>query len=604
MRRARILDNWWTYLKQGLSHSSPEDRIAGQEGYGSARETLQYLKPYLLCHWRNGAAGLFLILFASLLAFPQPLITRYIVDDVILKRQLGLLAGAIILLIALILTEKLFKVLEDFAFARFEQGITLDIQQNLWGRVLHFPKSFFDGIQTGYLMSRLSEDAEGLRWFFSSTVVYVLSNLIRFAGGIAFLLYLEWRLAVIVLVILPGLLFALKYFARKVHVLSHRIMEQDANISSRVQEALSSTSLVKSFASEERTQSRLVSELKKAVQITLEQTIVTSVTDAAISILPALSRGIALALGAYWVIKEQWTLGSLLAFQGYLGYVFGPAQILATANLQLQRALAALQRIWALFRILPEENAQTAVKVDHLKGEVEFREVSFSYNGRENVLDRLSFQIRAGEHVALLGPSGVGKTTLLSLILCFYKPTSGEICFDGRPASGLDVTSLRRRIGYVSQNILLLSGTIMDNLRYGNPDADDNEIMQAGRAAGIHDFVTSLPSGYNTEIGEKGIKLSEGQKQRLSIARVLVKAPDVLVLDEPTSSLDGRTEESILGSLPAFVKGKTLLVVSNKISTIKHADRVLLLDDNKRLVSSTHEELMETNEYYRSLIVH
>jgi ABC-type bacteriocin/lantibiotic exporter with double-glycine peptidase domain len=604
MRRARDLDNWWTYLKQGLSRPSPEDRIAGQEGYGNTLDSLRNLRPYLLRHWRNAAAGLLLILFASLLAFPQPLITRYIVDDVILKRQLGLLAGAIALLIVLILAEKLVKVLEDFTFARFEQGITLDIQQSLFDRVLHFPKSFFDEIQTGYLMSRLSDDAEGLRWFFSSTVVYVLSNLIRFAGGVGFLFYLEWRLAVIILVIFPGILFAMNYFARKVHVLSHRSMEQEAHISSRMQEALSSTPLIKSFASEDRTQNRLVSELKKAFQISLEQTAVSSLADTAISILPAVSRGIALALGAYWVIKEEWTLGSLLAFQGYLGYVFGPAQFLATANLQLQKALAALQRIWALFRILPEENSRTGIKVDHLKGEIEFREVSFSYNGRENVLDRLSFEIRPGEHLAVAGQSGVGKTTLLSLILCFYRPTSGEIYFDSRPASDLQVTSLRKKIGYVSQNTLLLSGTIMDNLRYGNPEAGEEEMIQASRAAELHDFITGLPSGYHTEIGEKGIRLSEGQKQRLSIARALVKVPDVLVLDEPTSSLDGKTEGSILRSLPAFVKDKTLLVVSNKLSTLKYCDRVLLLDENKRLTSSTHQQLMETNEYYRSLIPH
>lgn len=604
MRRARDLDNWWTYLKQGLSRPSPEDRIAGQEGYGNTLDSLRNLRPYLLRHWRNAAAGLLLILFASLLAFPQPLITRYIVDDVILKRQLGLLAGAIALLIVLILAEKLVKVLEDFTFARFEQGITLDIQQSLFDRVLHFPKSFFDEIQTGYLMSRLSDDAEGLRWFFSSTVVYVLSNLIRFAGGVGFLFYLEWRLAVIILVIFPGILFAMNYFARKVHVLSHRSMEQEAHISSRMQEALSSTPLIKSFASEDRTQNRLVSELKKAFQISLEQTAVSSLADTAISILPAVSRGIALALGAYWVIKEEWTLGSLLAFQGYLGYVFGPAQFLATANLQLQKALAALQRIWALFRILPEENSRTGIKVDHLKGEIEFREVSFSYNGRENVLDRLSFEIRPGEHLAVAGQSGVGKTTLLSLILCFYRPTSGEIYFDSRPASDLQVTSLRKKIGYVSQNTLLLSGTIMDNLRYGNPEAGEEEMIQASRAAELHDFITGLPSGYHTEIGEKGIRLSEGQKQRLSIARALVKVPDVLVLDEPTSSLDGKTEGSILRSLPAFVKDKTLLVVSNKLSTLKYCDRVLLLDENKRLTSSTHQQLMETNEYYRSLILH
>jgi len=578
--------------------------MAGPEGYGNSLESLRNLWPYLLRHWQSGVIGLLLIVFASLFSFPQPLITRYIVDDVILKRQLGLLAGAIALFIVLILAEKLLKMLEDFTFARFEQGITLDIQQSLLGKVLHFPKSFFDEIQTGYLMSRLSDDTERLRWFFSMTVVYVLSNLIRFVGGIAFLFYLEWRLAGIVLVVLPGILFIMNYFARKVHVLSHRSMEQDANVSSRMQEALSSTPLIKSFASEERTQSRLVTELKKTFQISLEQTAVNSAADAAISLLPAVSRGIALALGAYWVIQEEWTLGSLLAFQGYLGYVFGPAQFLATANLHFQKALAALQRIWALFRILPEENSKTGMKVDHLKGEIEFMEVSFSYNSRENVLDRLSFEIRAGEHLALVGQSGVGKTTLLSLILCFYRPTSGEIYFDGRPASGLEVTSLRKAIGYVSQNTLLLSGTIMDNLRYGNPEAGDDEIIQAAKAAELHEFISTLTSGYDTDIGEKGIKLSEGQKQRLSIARALVKLPDILVLDEPTSSLDGRTEGSILNSLPAFIKGKTLLVVSNKLSTIKYCDRVLLLDENKRLTPSTHRQLMETSEYYRSLITH
>lgn len=555
-------------------------------------------------HWRTGAVGLLLILLASLLAFPQPLITRYIVDDVILKRRPGLLAGAIVLLIVLILGEKLLKMIESFTFARFEQAMTLDIQQSLLDRVLRFPKSFFDDLQTGYLMSRLSDDAEGLRWFFSSTVVYMLSNVIRFAGGVGFLFYLEWRLAVIVLMILPGVFFTMNYFARKVHILSHRGMEQEAHISSRMQEALSSTPLIKSFASEDSTRKGLVSELKKAFQITLEQTAVNSAADMAISLLPAVSRGIALALGAYWVIREEWTLGSLLAFQGYLGYVFGPAQFLAAANLQLHNALAALQRIWALFRILPEENSRTGAEADHLKGEVEFRDVSFSYNGRDRVLQGLSFRIRPGEHAAVVGRSGIGKTTLVSLILCFYKPTSGEIYLDGKPVSSLEVTSLRRRIGYVSQSTILLSGTVMDNLKYGNPEASEEKVFQAARAAEIHDFIAGLPSGYLTEIGEKGIKLSEGQKQRLSIARALVKDPDILVLDEPTSSLDGKTEGSILHSLPTVSKDKTLLVVSNKLSTLKDCDRILLLDENKSLVSGTHQQLMESNEYYRSLIVY
>jgi ABC-type multidrug transport system fused ATPase/permease subunit len=311
-----------------------------------------------------------------------------------------------------------------------------------------------------------------------------------------------------------------------------------------------------------------------------------------------------LAAGAYWVINGHWTLGSLLAFQAYLGYVFGPAQFLANANLQLQNARASLERVSALFDIVPEENMGTGKKVERLTGDIEFRNVSFSYDSREPVLKDFSFRIRPGEHVAIVGPSGVGKTTLLSLILRFYKPTAGEIYFDGRPASDYEVGSLRQRIGYVSQSPILLSGTILENLRYGNPDAREEQVFRAAGASGIHDFICSLKGGYESEIGERGVNLSEGQKQRLSIARALVKDPDILVLDEPTSALDSLTEKTIFQSLPPLVKDKTLFVVAHRLSTIRDSDRILLLNENRLLAIGTHQSLFETNDYYRSLVAY
>ena len=596
------MHNWFSYLKRGLSRKLPEDRLAGKEGYSGLKANLQNLRPFVKRHWWKGLVGAGLIIFTSLLGFPQPLIMRYVVDDVILNRQLGLLFGAILLLIGIFLAEHLATLLQKYYFARFEQEVTLDIQKDLLDHTLSLPKSFFDDNQTGYLMSRLSSDVEGLRWFFSGTIVHIFSNTIRCIGGLGLLFYLEWRMAIGVLVILPFIAISVRYFSRKVHVLSHHSMEKQAMVSSMFQESLSSVSLIKAFSSEARTIGRLMSGLKGTFQISIEQSTVSSVASFIINSMPAVARGVVLALGAYFVIDGQWTLGSLLAFQAYLGYVFGPAQYLASANLELQNARASLERVSALFDIVPEEKIGVGKTVDRLKGEIEFKNVSFSYDDREPVLEDVSFRIHAGEQVAIVGPSGVGKTTLMSLILRFYKPASGEIYFDGSPALDFEVGSLRRRIGYVSQSTLLLSGTIIENLRYGNPEANEEQVMQATKAAGIHEFIQSLPAGYKTEIGEKGVNLSEGQKQRLSIARALVKNPDILVLDEPTSALDSKTEKSIFSTLPSLIRDKTLFVAAHRLSTIKKSDSILLLNENRLIAVGTHQSLLETNEYYRSLV--
>ncbi len=532
----------------------------------------------------------------------MPLVSRFVIDDVILGKQLSLLPWVLLLMVALALFSRAMGLFQNWFFLRYSQEVTLDIQKQVLEHSFSLPKSFFDKNQAGYIMARMTGDIGGVTWFLSGSLVGILTNILYFIGGIVLLFWLEWRLALAALGAVPVFFIGLRRFSDRMHALNHAGNEENARYMSHFQETLNSIPLVKAFAAEEKAVGGIMDSLRQVFRVSVERSVVGSVTGLALSSTPSLINFAVFALGAYWVIMGHWTLGSLFAFQAYLGYVFGPAQSLTSTGLQMQNIRASLERLTALLDVVPEVNAGKGEKVKAIKGHVEFRSVSFEYDPKNPVLREVSFRVSPGEHIAIVGPSGVGKTTLLSLLLQFYNPTGGEIHFDGKPAADYDVRSLRQRIGYVAQSPVLLSGSIMENLRYGNPEAAGEEVTRAARVAGIHEFIMGLPGGYESKVGEKGVNLSEGQKQRLAIARALVKDPDILILDEPTASLDGITEKTLFQTLPTETQGKTLFIVAHRLSTVIDSDRILVLNESRLVAEGTHGELLSTNDYYRELV--
>ncbi|HEX9156411.1 MAG TPA: ABC transporter ATP-binding protein [Syntrophales bacterium] len=593
---------WLEYLKNGLARKAPEDRIAGGKSYAGIGENLRRHMPFFRRHWKKGALGAGFILLNALLAFPMPLVSRFVIDEVILGRQLSLLPWVLLLMAAIALFSRAMGLIQNWFFLRYSQDITLDIQKQVLDHSFSLPKSFFDKNQTGYLLARMTGDIGGVTWFLSGSLVGILTNILYFIGGIVLLFWLEWRLALAALAAVPVFLIVLRRFSDRMHALNHAGSEESARYMSGFQETLNSMPLVKAFAAEEKAVGKIMAGLRQVFRLSAERSVVGSVTGLALSSTPSLVNFCVFAIGAYWVITGHWSLGSLFAFQAYLGRVFGPAQSLTSTGLQMQNIRASLERITALLDVVPEGEGGKGETVEGLSGSVEFRNVSFEYDPKNPVLSDVSFRVNPGEHIAVVGPSGVGKTTLLSLLLRFYNPTGGEILYDRKPAREYEVRSLRQRIGYVSQSPILLSGTVLENLRYGNPDATKTEVMRAANVAGIHEFIAGLPGGYESEVGEKGVNLSEGQKQRLAIARALVKNPDILILDEPTAALDGLTEKSIFEALPRETRGKTFFVVAHRLSTVVDCDRILLLNENRLVAEGTHADLLETNDYYRELV--
>ncbi len=499
---------------------------------------------YTLGHKAQLLMGSLYIIVLSLFSLPTPYLLKVLVDSVLPAKDVKLLNLIILALVGIQVARLRFSYLSNYYFGVFNQEVLTRIKKDLFQRLLRLPLSFFDRHQSGYILSRVNE-VEGLSLFFSNTTVRLALSVLEFLFSLVILFALNWKLTLIALGILPLLYMATKNYSGTLRKLSREVMEKGAVVSSRVQETLSGVEVVKVFNSEERETSRLHSLLDELKQVNIWRTVKATLSSELLGLIGALGGYVILWYSGWDIIRGGFTLGSYIAFSGYLARLYGPTQMLASAGLLFQPAFTALDRYRELIEAFGEEDKYGGKRVDKLQGEIVFKDVYFSYDGSKPVFEGLNLRIAAGEKVLIIGPNGSGKSTLMKLILGLYHPQQGQIMIDEYNIKELSLPSLRERISLVSQNVFLFNDTIWNNILYSRPEATEAEVRRAAELSGAAEFIEKLDGGYDTIVGETGKKLSGGEKQKIAIARAILREADVLIFDEATVHLDRESEERI-----------------------------------------------------------
>ena len=559
------------------------------------------LLPYLKTRWRWAALSTFLIIVLSLLGLPGPYLTKYLIDDVFIAGNMHRLFLVIGVMLLLHLAQPIVSFFANYSFARLSKEIGISIKKDLFQRLLRLPLSFFDRHQTGYLVARIGEVSR-LEFLFSSPIVRVLTSFFEFGFCVWILLRLHWKLALVSFVFLPLLYIAVKYYSQGLRASSKQLMEQNAQVSRLLQESLAGISVIKAFAKEQYETEKMHRWLARLFHASIVQSLVNSISGEMVAFVAALGGLAVLGYGGVEIIRGHFTVGGYFAFSGYLAKLYGPVQTFASLGLMLQPVGVALRRVFELFDQIPEDqDERRTISLSQIRGDIVFRNVHFSYDGSKEVLHDISFHIEPGQKVAFVGPSGAGKSTVLRLILGFYRAREGSILIDGHPIDRLILSDLRERIGIVSQNIFLFNDTVMNNILYSKPEASEEEVIRAAKIADAHEFISHLPEGYQTVVGERGTVLSGGQMQRISIARAILKDPDVIIFDEATSYLDRISERRIQRAIEKTFADKTCIIVAHRLSTIVSVDKIFVIDDGRIVQVGSHDELIRQEGKYREL---
>ncbi|HZU16564.1 MAG TPA: ABC transporter ATP-binding protein [Candidatus Dormibacteraeota bacterium] len=570
------------------------------------RRLLQRVFAYFLPYWRHALVVLACIGATSLLGLVPAQVTKELVDR--LTQASGSFGFVLILIGALVgssLLSGLIGVGQSYVSNLISQGIMFDLRNQLFAHVIRQSVAFFTRSRTGDVMSRLTNDVNGVQSVVSDTIFNLVQNLVVLATTVVFMAHLDWRLTIASLAVVPVFVLPTHRVGRATFEARRRTQAKLSELTAYMQEVLgiSGLLLVKAFV-KEMTENRRFRHLNRELRdLNVRQAMIGRWFFMLMGVLGTAGPAALWAYGGFLVLEHQASVGTVVTFATVLlSRLYGPVGQLASLQVNVVGSLALFQRLFE-YLDLPVEIADRpgARDLGSVRGEVTFDDVSFAYGREGNALEHVSFRIEPGELVALVGPTGAGKTTVTSLLPRFYDPQQGSIRIDGHDLRDVTLASLGRQIGIVFQDTFLFHTTVRENLLYVRPEASEEEMVAAARAAYIHDFIESLPQGYETVVGERGHRLSGGEKQRLAIARVILKDPRILILDEATSNLDSESERLIQAALKPLFKGRTSIVIAHRLSTVLAADRILVMDRGRLVEQGTHAELLALGGLYARL---
>ena len=562
------------------------------------RRLLQYMRPYL----KELILAVICIVIAAGCNLYLPWIIKDMIDKVLTNKDMMMLNMICIGIVVVFLVRGVFFFGQSYLVSYIGQKVIIDVREVMFRKFQRMPMAYFDRHQTGETMSFITNDVAAIQSALVDQLIEMVTEGSILIGSIVMMLYLDWKLTLLTLVVIPVVGQAMKIFGRKIKRNGTVIQERMADITSLLQESISSIRVVKSFVREKYEIERFSKQNQLNFQAAMKNVQLNSMLTPTVEFLAAISVTFIVWFGGYEVLNDEMTAGALVAFLTYAVNLANPVKRLSRVYGNLQRAMAAVDRVFAVIDLKETITDKPDAKaLPETKGEVSISNVTFEYKKGVPALSDISLEVKPGQMIAFVGPSGAGKSTIANLIPRFYEVTSGKIAIDGHDIRDVTLASLREQIGIVPQETMLFSTTVRENIRYGRLDATDEEVEAAAKAANADSFIKELPQGYDTPIGERGLNLSGGQRQRMAIARAILKNPRILILDEATSALDTESEKIVQAALDKLMIGRTSFVIAHRLSTIFNADQIYVIDNGHVKEHGTHEELLRNNGLYSHL---